>query len=144
MLDTRSAQALAGIVRRESRSLLAYTADAFPWATAERTPAVDALRDASALVGEAVSALGRHLAKRRVTPPMLGAYPTYFTYCNFLSVDWWLPRVLASEKGSVAALEAELKTIPDAEAKKAVVALIEAKKLALARLEALSGHPAAA
>ncbi len=144
MLDEKSTQALATIVRRESRSLLAYTTDSFPWSTAAREPAVAALREASALVGDAVAAVGAFLAKRRVTPPRMGSYPTYFTYCNFLAIDWWLPRLIASEKNSLAALEAELKGIPDADARKVAADLAEAKRQALARLETLAGRPAAA
>ena len=35
VLDLESEQVLAGILRRESRSLLSYTADAYPWTKAK-------------------------------------------------------------------------------------------------------------
>jgi hypothetical protein len=144
MLDPRASKAISEVIRRESRSLLAYVHDAFPWATAGKEPAVEALRQASTMVGEAVASLGRFLARHRVRPPMLPSYPSYFTYCNFLSVDWWLPRVLASERESLAQLEEILKSIPDAEAREAVQAVAEAKRSGMKLLEGLSGQPAAA
>ena len=42
MLDDRTAQLLEGVVRRESRSLLQYVAEAFPWTTPEEQAYLEA------------------------------------------------------------------------------------------------------
>ena len=144
MLDTRSAAAVAGAIRRERLSLLAYMADAVPWGTEKQGPDVQALLDVSRAVGDAAGSLGRFLMKRRITPPMTGSYPTYFTYCNFLAVDWLLPRLIAAEQASLATLDGDVRATPDADAKQLLAALAEVKRTGLARLEALAARPAAA
>jgi hypothetical protein len=144
MLDAKTQAALAEIVRRESRSMLSYMADAYPWASQKQTPALDVIREVSSTVSAAVTALGRFLIKQRVTPPMLGAYPTYFTSCNFMAVDWLLPRLISSEKGLLQRLTADLKGTTNTEAKKQLADFAEVKMQALAKLEAIAGQPAAA
>jgi hypothetical protein len=144
MLDAKTQATLAIVVRRESRSMLSYMADAYPWASQKQSPALDAIREASQAVSEAVTALGRFLIKQRMTPPMLGAYPTYFTSCNFMAVDWLLPKLISSEKELLAQVTTDLKGISNAEVRKHLADFAEVKKQALARLEALAGQPAAA
>jgi hypothetical protein len=144
MLDAQSATILVAVMRREGRSLLNYMADAYPWAAAGQGAALTAIREASSAHAAAVTALGRFLVKRRVTPPMMGAYPSYFSSCNFLAVSWILPRLVESEKDLLARLEADIKRASNADAKAHLTSFAEAKKAALARLEALAGPAAAA
>ncbi|MGL4554905.1 MAG: hypothetical protein ACRC33_27370, partial [Gemmataceae bacterium] len=82
MLDTTSLRILADVLKRESASLLSYTADAFPWTTAQSAPALGTLRGVVDAHAAAVADLGRFLVKNKTATPPLGAYPSYFTYLN--------------------------------------------------------------
>lgn len=144
MLDAKSQAVLAETLRREARSMLSYMADAYPWAPSKQAPALEVIREASAAVSSAAMGLGRFLIKQRVTPPMLGAYPSYFTSCNFMDVEWLLPRLISSEKELLARLEADLKGVSNAAAKEQLAALAGVKAQALAKLEQLTNQTAAA
>jgi hypothetical protein len=136
-MDPQTGAILQDVLRRERRSLLLYTGDAFPWTTADGEPRLAALRRAIREVGDSVTALGRFLLKNRVTPPPGGAYPASFTSYNFIALSFLVPRLIESERRSVAALEADLARIKDAAAKAPVAALLAHKKHALAALESL-------
>jgi hypothetical protein len=129
---------LQGIVRSESRSLLSYIGDAFPWTTSVQTPALATLKGAVKDEAAAVSALGRFLVRARLNPPFLGAYPISFTSCNFVALDYLLPRLIDEERRSIVALRSDLDAIGDAGAKLAVEGLLEVKMRNFAVLEGLT------
>ena len=58
MIDPNSQAGLEEIVRRESRSLLSYVGDSFPWTTAQGGPALARLQEAVRGSKEAVADLG--------------------------------------------------------------------------------------
>ena len=137
MLDAQSSATLADIIRRESRSLLSYMADAYPWASAKKEPALETLRQTVHASSTAVTTLGKYLVKQRATPPVLGSYPTYFTSCNFVGLEWLLPRLVASEKESLATLEADAHKVHNEGAKEQLAVLAAVKRKNLAALESL-------
>ena len=108
MIDPQSQAILKDVVRRESRSLLSYIGDAYPWATAADEIALGRLRAAVASSKEAIGELGAYLARRRVTMPFLGSYPMSFTSFNFVALAYLLPQLEKSEAGLTAALEADV------------------------------------
>src|SRR5205085_539201 len=112
------------IVRRESRSFASYIADAYPWTTAAGGPALGRLRQAFEEESEAVSALGRYLARQRVPMPFMGAYPVSFTSTNFLSLEYLVPRLIEAQKQLIAALQADLKRIEPGEPRARAEALL--------------------
>jgi hypothetical protein len=135
--DPQTRAILQDIVRRESRSLLLYTADAFPWTTSDGEPRLAALRQAIREVADAVTALGRFLLKSRVTPPPAGAYPASFTSLNFVALSYLVPRLIEAERRSTAALEADLRQIKDAAGREHAAALLAHKQHALKALGSL-------
>ncbi len=137
MIDPQTQALLQEIVRRESRSLLSYIGDAYPWITAAGTPALVDLRRVVEQESAAVGALSQALVRGKVTIPFLGSYPVRFTSCNFLALEYMLPRLAASEKELIAALEADLPRIP-AVLRAPVENLLAVKRQNLAALERLA------
>jgi hypothetical protein len=136
-MEPQTRAILEDVVRRESRSLLVYVGDAYPYTNSDGEPRLAALRRAIKEVASAVVELGRFLLKNRVTPPPLGAYPASFTAYNFVALSFLVPRLIDAERRSVAALEADLKQIKGAAAKEQVAALLAHKQHALTILEGL-------
>ena len=139
---TETQTLLQEIVRRESRSLLLYIGDSFPWTTNEHAPDLVTMRKLVRREANAISTLGKFLVRQRITPPFYGSYPASFTTSNFIDIAYLLPRLLAAQEHSIAALTAEIVRVPEAEAKKQLEALLDVKRSTLAGLAALiSSHP---
>jgi hypothetical protein len=144
VIDAQSRDLLQDIVRRESRSVLTYVADAYPWTTARDSRAVDALRKLLAEEAGAVAALGRFLFRRHVPVASLGSYPSSFTTMNFLALEYLLPRLIDYERHSIAELERDLAAVADPEARAEVEKLLAVKRRNLPALEGLAaGQPKA-
>lgn len=142
-----TATILQDVVRRESRSLLLYIGDSFPWTTDEHAPDLATLKRLIGREADAISVVGKYLVRQRITPPPYGSYPASFTSCNFIDVAYLLPRLLAAQELAIAALTADVARVHDAEAKKKLEALLAVKQTSLAGLAALSSsypHPASA
>jgi hypothetical protein len=138
VIDRKTEAILDGIVRRESRSLLAYIGDAHPWTTTSQTAALATVKSAVLAETAAVSALGRFLIRQGLMPSFLGSYPASFTSFNFVALDFLLPRLIQEEKRLIAALTDDLGAIDNAGAKLVVEGLLEVKKKNLATLESLA------
>ncbi len=138
MIDSQTEQILQGIVRRESRSLLSYIGDAFPWTTASRSPMVATLKDAVKAESAAVNVLGRFLVRRNLMPPLLGAYPAGFTALNFVALDYLLPRLIDEERRTIAAVALDLAYFTVEAARAPVEALLKVKKKNLAIMDGLA------
>src|SRR5262245_49072731 len=136
-MDAQTQAILQDIVRRESRSLLLYIGDAFPWTNSNGEARLATLRQAIRAVANAVTELGRFLVKNPVTPPPLGAYPASFTSWNFIALAYLVPRLLDAERRSIEALEADRKRIQGDGARAQVDALLGHKRHALRVLEGL-------
>jgi hypothetical protein len=142
-----TATVLQDVVRRESRSLLLYIGDSFPWTTNDRAPDLVTLKNLITREARAISDLGRYLVRQRITPPPYGSYPASFTSCNFIDIAYLLPRLLAAQEQSITALSGDIVLIHDVEVKKQLEALLAVKQQTLAGLAALSSshpHPASA
>jgi hypothetical protein len=143
VIDPQSQALLQDIVRRESRSVLLYVHDAYPWTTTAEEGAMATLRRLIADEAATVVALGRFLVRRRLPLPLLASYPTSFTTINFLALDFLLPRLADAERRSLAELEQDLKAIADADARAEVEKLAAVKRRNLATLEELAAAHAA-
>jgi hypothetical protein len=137
-MNAQTVALLQGIVRRESLSMLTYVGEAFPWTAARDAESLARLRDIVAANNEAVAALGRYLTKHRQPLMYLGSYPGSFTTINFISLDHILPKLVASERGNVAALERDLHALADKDARAEVEKLLAVKKQQLEKLEFLA------
>jgi hypothetical protein len=143
VIDPHSEMVLQDIVRRESRSLLNYIGDAFPWTTAAGGPALVSLKQAVRDEAAAVTALGRFLVRNHASLPYLGSYPVGFTSWNFVSLDFLLPRLVDEERRSTADLQAAVAKLSDA-AKAPAETLLAVKKRNLETLESLATRPVSA
>jgi hypothetical protein len=138
VIDAATQKTLTDIIRRESRSLLQYVGEMFPWTTEQRQEAVGKLRQMVQEDYAAIAALSRSLAKRRVTPPFPGAYPMSYTGLGFVALDHVAPRLLEEQRRAVATLEAEVAVMKDADARAEVDKLLAVKRRHLPLLEQIA------
>ena len=137
MIDAPTQALLQEVLRRESRSVLMYVAEAYPWAPADEQKALAELQRLIAEERQAVIDLGRFLVRNRVPLPYLGSYPDRFTTLNFLALEHILPRLAEHERQSIADLERDLHAVKDAAARAEVEKLLAVKCRHLAALDAL-------
>ena len=135
---------LQDLLRRESRSLLQYAHEAYPWSKAEGQAGCDAIRAMAQAEAEAVAKLGRWLAKQRVPVTFPGAYPMQFTTVNYIALHALLPRLIADQKRRSAAVEGVGAVLSDEEGRALVQALLDLKKDHAQQLAALQGMAAPA
>lgn len=137
MIDPQSQSVLQEIVRRESRSLLSYVADAYPWATAANEPALARLREIVRGGGEATSALGAYLDRRRARTPPLGSYPAGYTSLNFLGLSYIVKRLVKEEERLLGVLEADVSSLATGDERAEAEKLLAVKRQTLEGLRSL-------
>ncbi len=140
MIEPREQTLLQDILRRESRSVLMYVAEAYPWTNATGTKALSALQQLIAAEREAVACLGRFLVRQRIPLPFLPSYPAHFTTINFLALDFILPRLIEHERKSIAELESDLAALKSPVARAEVEKLLDLKRKHLPQLEELASQ----
>jgi hypothetical protein len=138
VIDRDTYRYLQDVIRREGRSFLQYAGESFPWSTSEEKFKAAQLKQIVFEERDGAAALSRYLVKHRLTPPYLGAYPSYFTSYNYLSLDRLLPLLVEHQKLGVAGLEADLTALNDGDTRKQVEAIVAMKKRHLQVLEALA------
>jgi hypothetical protein len=138
VIDPQNQAILQDVVRRETRSLLSYIGDAYPWTTSAGGAALGRLRQVVREDQEAVTALGRYVVRQRVPMPLLGSFPSHFTSYNFVGLGFLLPRLLEDQKSLTALLETDLKRVGHAEGSAALEALLLVKRRHLAELGELA------
>jgi hypothetical protein len=138
VIDPRTQALLQGIVGRESHSLLMYIADAYPWTTSQGAEGLTRLRQLVQTEAEAIRSLGRFLARRRIPPPPMGAFPSSFTTLNFVALDHLLPRLVEAQRASIAGLEKDLASLKSDEGRAEAEKLLAVKRQTLAGLETLA------
>ena len=137
MIDSHTQIVLQDILRRESRSVLRYVSEAFPWINSTEEKSLAALQRLIAAERDAVVRLGQFLVRHRVTLPFLPSYPASFTTINFLALDYVLPLLVEHERHSIADLERDLTALKDQFARAEVEKLLAVKQRHLPELEAL-------
>lgn len=138
MIDSHTQEVLQDILRRESRSVLTYVAEAYPWTTANEEKALRDLQQLIAAEREAVACLGRFFIRKRIPLPFVPAYPIHFTTINFLALDFLLPRLIEQERRSIADLERDLAAVKDPMAQAEVEKLLALKRRHLPQLKELA------
>jgi rubrerythrin len=133
--DARTNTRLQEIVRRESRALLQYVGDSFPWSTAGQRGIFAQIQQFIEDESQGIGRIRRLLERRRVTAPFVGSYPSAFTSCNFVSLTYLLPKLVADEKQGIAALEQNLAQVEDPESREVVAKLLESKRQHLQALD---------
>jgi hypothetical protein len=142
MTDAQTLPVLQQVVQRESRSLLQYIREAFPWTTAGDHAAWTQLQQLIDEQRQGVGALVQFLTRRLHTFPYLGSYPAGFTTVNFVALDHLLPLLVDEQRQAVTALEQALLQLSDSEARGQVQTYLEMKRRHLKNLETLApAHP---
>jgi hypothetical protein len=141
-MDSKTAAILQDIIRRESRSLVQYVRDAFPWTTPEEQ---QALAQFQAMVEEeqkCLADLSQFLTRRKQQLPYLGLYPNWFTTINYVSLEHLLPLLVNHARQNLTQLERDLAGLTDADAIEKVRQFVDVKRRHLQALEALAAaHP---
>ena len=139
MIDARTYAVLQDIVRRESRALLQYVGEAFPWTTPEARGTLAQLQKLVTEERQATDAVSRFLFRHHLTPPYLGSYPSDFTTINFVSLTHLLPLLTDAERRAIADLERDLSNLGEPEARGLVQTMLDMKRQHLKALDALAG-----
>jgi hypothetical protein len=132
---------LQELIRRESLSLLSYVGDAFPWNGRGGDAALAQLQQIVHEHRQAVSTLIGKLLRLRLPLPFIGSFRSGFTAVNFLALGHVLPRLVDTERKSLAQLEAELPLVADGDARAAVEQFLSVKRDHLTRLETIISGP---
>jgi hypothetical protein len=138
VIDAPTQALLQAIVRRESRSLLQYVRDAFPWTS---TREHEALGQIQKLIDEELQAaadLNRFLIRHHANTAYLGPYPMSFAAINYVSLDHLLPLVVDNEQQAVARLQSDLTRLADPDARTQVQKILDMKQRHLKVLEGLA------
>jgi hypothetical protein len=142
VIDAQMLAKLQEIIRRESRSLLQYVHDSYPWTSNGERSALEQIRAMAKEQQESAAALGRWLARNRHFMPFLGSYPASFTTINFVALQHIVPKLIADERQGLAHLDADLAVITDASIRPLVEAIAAKKRAHLKALEELAAsHP---
>jgi hypothetical protein len=144
VIDAPTRETLYAILCRESLSMLCYVGEAYPWTTARGHYALDRLQKIVRTEREAVVALGRFLARKHVPLPYIGSFPHSFTTINFLSLEYLIPKLIETEKQSIADLEKDLPSVHHGDAKAEVEKLLTLKREHLRQMEEFTPLPKAA
>jgi hypothetical protein len=139
VIDARAVALLQDVLRRESRSLLQYVREAFPWTTPQERELLDKLRQLTDEERDGATALSDFLRRHRETPGYLGAYPMSFTRLNFVSLDRLLPLLVEEQRRGAARLEKELPGV-QGETRAEVQTVLDRKRRHLETLEALAAQ----
>ena len=139
MIDARTYAVLRDLVRRESRSLLQYVGEAFPWTSPEARDGLAQLQKLVAEERQATDEVSRFLFRHHLMPPYLGSYPSDFTTINFVSLAHLLPLLSDAERRSVADLERDMSNLGDPEARGLVQKVLDMKRQHQKALDALAG-----
>jgi len=140
VIDAETYSRLEDIVRRESRSLLQYVGDSFPWITSEEPDLLAQIRVMIEEERNGAAELGRFLYRQGFPPPYIGQYPVSFTSLSFVSLDHLIPLLAANERQELERLQKDVKSLSDPEAKELVQKIIANKRRHLEALQALSAR----
>jgi hypothetical protein len=138
VIDARTVALLRDIIRHESRSLLQYVAEAYPWTNSQGSDGMAKLREMIDEERDGAAALSDFLRRHRELPGYLGSYPTSFTRLNFVSLDRLLPLLVQEQRKGVAVLEKIQHEVHDTEVRAEVQKVLDRKRRHLVKLEPLA------
>jgi rubrerythrin len=136
--DVPSYSLISDIVQRESRTLLQYVSDSYPWITSEERDVLAQIRTMIEEERQGMADLMRLLQRRRQPPPFIGNYPATFTSLSFVSLDHLIPLLTMHEREDLQRLEGEVGLISDPEADAVLQKIVEQKRRHLEKLQSLA------
>jgi hypothetical protein len=137
-MDQAPLHELHELIRSESRSMLQYVSESFPWAPDSDRGTRDAIVHFAKTEAVALGRILRRLAKSHISMTQLGAYPLNYTTMNFVSVEYLLPRLVADQRARIHNMERIHASLPEGEPKQLVAALLAVKKRHLEQLQAFA------
>jgi hypothetical protein len=140
VIDPRAAAILQNIIQRESRSLLQYVAEAFPWTDPDTAIHVSQIQEMAVKEAAHVAALGRRLVQDRYSPPFPQPYAQEFTSYNYLSLDVLLVKLAAWEKRAIDQMEQDTDRIEDSDVREELTAFLALKRVHHEKLLGLLPH----
>ncbi len=138
MIDAFDARTLQDIVHRESRSILQYVEDSYPWTGSAGEAVLAQLHELLLEEQQSIAGLARFLYRQRVPPPYLGSYPEPFTALNYVALDYLLPLLVEHQQKAIADLERDRDRLTNAEARAGVEKILEIKRRHLQTLKTLA------
>src|SRR5262245_41497894 len=93
------------LLRKETRSLLQYASESFPWAPAKHEKELKALRHMAKTELEGLALLAKVMSRHKIGIPFAGAYPQSFTTMNFIDWSFFLPLLIADQKERIEDLQ---------------------------------------
>jgi len=144
VIDVGGQAILQDILRRESRSLLQYVSEAFPWTTPAERATLASLQELIEEERREAAALGQFLVRQRIDLPQLGSYPLSFTTTNYVSLDHLLPMLVEHEQRALEELQADLPKLAGSDAQPVVRRILETKRRHLQTLQSMAATPAVA
>jgi rubrerythrin len=138
VIDTTTQQTLQAIVRRESRSLLQYVSETYPWVAPEDEDKLARLQKLMEEDRHGTTALSQYLYRRHCPPAFLGWFPHSFTGLGFISLTHVLPLLAEDQRRHIADLERDLSAVQGQEPREQVQKLLEMKRRHLSVLEELA------
>src|SRR5262245_28804211 len=139
-MDSLTQPLLEEIIRRESRSLLQYVSEAFPWTTPEERETLVQVEKVIAEERQGAAALARLLQRHHLPPPFIGPYPMEFANINYVTLDHLLPLLVVQQRRAIGDLERDLTCLLDEEARTEVKKVLEMKRRHLAVLEKMAAR----
>lgn len=103
---------LNGFIISIGRSLLQYADESWPWSGALEAETQAVFHRLAALQRQEVAVIAELLDQREWTVDF-GGYPTDYTDLHFVSLDYFLSRIIAGEQAAVADLEEAVHTCVD-------------------------------
>jgi hypothetical protein len=137
MIDADSQGILLDVLQRESRSLLQYVNDAFPWITRAEQETLARLQKLIDEELQGAASLARFLQRHKVAVPPFGPYPVRFTSHNFVTLDSLLPLLVVAQRRAIADLEADVARLRDPVSRSQAHSILETKGRHLQALEQL-------
>jgi hypothetical protein len=128
---------LASLFHRESRSILQYVRESYPWANAKNDAARVAVHRIAEAEAASLAKLARLMLKKHLNLPAHGDFPISFTDGNYVAVSYLIPKLISAQRQLLADLERDLPSISDSDLKNAIAALRDLKRANLSELEAL-------
>ncbi len=140
MIDAQTYSLLADIARRESRTLLQYVHDSFPWTTPEEKDRVAQIQTLIEEEKQGLTDLMRFILGQHQPLPYIGSYPTSFTGLSFVSLDHLIPLLATHEREDYHRLEREVGALSSPEAKEVVQKILDRKRRHLEILQSLAAN----
>jgi hypothetical protein len=138
-MDAATIALLNRILARETRSLLQYMSDAWPWTDAEHSDLPERLQRIVNEEREAHGRLTKWLLRHKISLASSN-FPKDFSNLHFIAMDHLLPQLIDSQRHLVKQLESDVTAIRDEEACAIVQKTLEEKRRHLAELEQLSAQ----